>query len=99
MSNRQKVFHQCYILNIVENQQPLVVAVEPLNDGSYHPTLFLLPPLRQVEQFGEGDKAGDKAFISLGSNPEDGGVVVGISIGIFNGCLSLANTSQATQGT
>src|SRR2546421_9826 len=75
------------------------MAVKPANNSGYHTALLLLPPFRQVEHVGNRNKAGENAVIGLTSNPKDGGVIVGVPIGILDDCLGLANASQAIQST
>src|SRR5207248_2620157 len=52
--------------------------------------------LGQGEQLGQGHIVGHQSVEGISLDPQDELVLVGIAVGVFDGNLGLANTSQAT---
>src|SRR5258707_1036074 len=83
----QKRFEQPDLLDIIEDEQPVVMLTEPVQDGSDDALLLGVVLFGEIEQFSQGEKAREEAFGGLGGDPENGGVCAGVAGGGFGGGL------------
>jgi hypothetical protein len=69
-AGRQKRLELRQVFDIIEDEQPALMPIEPAQHGSHDFALILLvEAFRQGEQVGQGDKTGDQRGRRLGLNP------------------------------
>jgi hypothetical protein len=90
---RQELAGQGQVIGIVQDEEPVCVALEPVLDRNDDPFALLLLLLRQVEQPGEGEVGGEEIFACVGQRPEHGLIVPAMAIGILQGQLRFADAS------
>lgn len=84
---RQKTRQHVEIFHVIPDEQPLL-------DRRDHTLLILVVSFRYLEHFNDVQKTGDDVLSGFCPNPEDGTIVQGMLVGIFEGNLCFAYAAQ-----
>ncbi len=95
---RQEVPQDVEIVGVVEDEEPAGGVGEPAFDGIDGTLLLLFVLFGEVQEVCEGDEVGGERFTRFGSDPEDGIVVVLVTVSVFYGGLGLADATEAADG-
>ena len=89
----QVVSESLQIIDVVEDEYPASVCLQPFFDGGDDEQMVRFVFDGQVEHSGEVDEGGEQ-FGGVGAHPEDIPVLVAIAVGVFQGGLGLADAAQ-----
>src|SRR5437764_8120155 len=93
---RQIVTDHPQVVNVIQNEQPVVVLHQPSLDSGNYLVLVRDILLRQVEPSCQSDKIGVEHIPVGRSGPEDRLIAPPIPMSIFDNGLGLANTAEST---
>jgi hypothetical protein len=98
-TRRQKGSHYAgQVLDVVQNEQPAGLPFEPAADRLGHHVGVPFVFLGQVQQARNRAEAGDQRVAGIGAAPERSPVLVPMAVGVLDGGLRLADSTQPADG-
>ena len=95
---RVRGFQEFWHISIIEDEQPLTLTLQPVSDSLHRVSGVGCILLRQVEQLRDLDTACLECDFGIGPGPEDEMILGTIAIGVLNGGLCFADTTQSEDG-
>lgn len=93
----KEIANEGKIVGIIEDEQAVRVLFEPAMHFDDRRLLFPGLSRRQIEDVGDGNKAGEKLLPRIGIDPEERLVFLAVAVGIFQRGLRLAHTAKAAE--
>jgi hypothetical protein len=82
------------VVGVVEDQQVARLAAQPADDGRGHLVAVAFVFLRQAQHLSQLAVAGGEVGLGVGADPEDGAVLIAMTVSVLNSGLRLPDAPQ-----
>src|SRR2546421_10767791 len=93
---RNELLDHGQVIGIVEDEQPVGTIGQPGFDRLNYDYQIWFILLWKIQQMSNGHKRGDQFLLLIGTDPQNGMIVLTIPIGIFDRQLRFANSTQSS---